>query len=129
VAETAGLRLVHDVLDAQLLDRRRRKIGRADALVLELRDGAPPRVAAILIGGAVREERVGRWAVAVAGWFRALVGVRAGGVSRVPFAALREVAGCVELDVDGDTLESGRSERWLDANIVCRIPGSHGEQK
>ena len=61
MAETEGLRLVHDLLDAQLLDRAEERIGRIDDLVLELRDGRPPRVAAILIGGPVREARVGRW--------------------------------------------------------------------
>lgn len=129
MAERVGLRVVHDLLDAQLVDRREERIGRIDDLVLELRDGAPPRVAAILIGGPVREARVGRWAVALARLFRAPFGVGHGGVSRVPFAAVREIADCVQLDVDGDTLESGRAERWLDANVVCRIPGSHGEHK
>src|SRR5256885_16908702 len=65
VVEMSGLRLVHDVLDVQLLDRHEEKIGRVDAVTLELRDGRPPRVAEILTG-----------ALAPAGRVRRRVGVR-----------------------------------------------------
>ena len=62
MGETAGFRLVHDVLDGQLVDRREERVGRIDDLVLELREGEAPRVAAILVGGPARADRVGRWA-------------------------------------------------------------------
>lgn len=126
-----GLRLVHKVLDAQLVDRRQEKIGRVDLLLLELRDGRPPCVAAIVIGGAARAQRVGGWMV----WLRR-VGGRAFGrreekVSCIPFSAVRRIGDTIELDVDGDTLPSGHLERWLAEHIVRRIPGGGGggEQK
>ena len=37
-----AVHLAHDVLDAQLLDRVQEKIGRVDALLLELQEGQPP---------------------------------------------------------------------------------------
>jgi hypothetical protein len=124
-----GLHLVHDVLDAQLVDRRQNKVGRVDALVLELRGRRPPRVAAILVGGPVRAERIGRPMV----WFdrllRTLARVRRAGVSRIPFDAVRVVGDTIALDVDGESLESAHLERWLAERVVCRIPGAAGERK
>jgi hypothetical protein len=124
-----GLHLVHDVLDAQLVDRRQEKVGRVDALVLELRGGRPPRVAAILVGGPVRAERIGRPMVWLGRLLRALAPVRRPGVSRIPFDAVRVVADTIALDVDGESLESARLERWLAERGVCRIPGGAGERK
>lgn len=61
--------LVRDVLDKQVIDRNGRPMGRVDGIVLELRDGAPPRVDALAIGPAVLGERlhpaIGRWVKAV----------------------------------------------------------------
>ena len=105
-------------------------MGRVDAIVLTLMDGEAPRVTAILIGGPVRAERAGRVMV----WLRramfALLGQdRSGGVSRVPFSAVREIGETICLDVDGDTLPSGHIERWLGEHVIDRIPGSSGDKK
>jgi hypothetical protein len=124
-----GLHLTHDVLDAQLVDRNKERIGRVDALALELRPGRPPRVATILIGGPVRAERIGRWARWLSRALRALGRVRSPGVSRIPFSAVRCIGHTIEVDVDGRDLESGHAERWLAEHVVCRIPGSGGQEK
>ena len=125
----SALPLVHDVLDAQLLDQRKEKIGRVDDLVLELRDGRPPRVATILVGGSVRAARVGRWMTWIRHAVHAIARKRDEHVSRIPFEKVRVIADAIELDVDGDTLESGHLERWLADRIVARIPGGQGEKK
>jgi sporulation protein YlmC with PRC-barrel domain len=125
----SALQLVHDVLDAQLLDKRKEKIGRVDDLVLELRDGRPPRVATILVGGSVRAARVGRWMTWIRRASHAIAGKRDDHVSRVGFDKVRVIADAIELDVDGDTLESGHLERWLAERIIARIPGGQGEKK
>ena len=125
-----GVQLVHDVLDACLTDRNGRKIGRVDALVLTLAADQPPRVTAILIGGPVRAERVGKWMVKLRGAISAVLHRdRDFGVSRVPFSAVREIAETIDLDVDGTTLPSGHLERWLGDRIIGHIPGSRGEKK
>jgi hypothetical protein len=62
--------------NAQLVDRVQEKIGRVDALLLEIERGEPPRVATIVIGGAARAERVGRWFRALRRAWRAMFGQR-----------------------------------------------------
>ena len=123
------LSLVHDVLDAQLVDRREEKIGRADGLLLELREGKPPRVTTVLIGGAARAERIGGWMTWLRRGFRRLMRRKEECVSRIPFSAMRRVGDTIQLDVDGETLASGHLERWLAKHVVCRIPGASGERK
>ena len=123
----SGFPLIHDVLDAQLVDRRQRKIGRADSVGLVLSDHGPPRVAVILVGGPVRAQRIGRWAVLLSHALRALGRVRRDGVTRIPFDAVRRIAEAVEVDVDGDALDAKHVEDWLAEHVICRIPGAGKE--
>ena len=120
----AGLDLRHDVLDAQLIDRQKRKIGRVDSLVLELRDDRPPRVATILVGGPVRAQRIGRWMTLVSRALRAVGRVRHEGVTRIPFEAVRCIGDTIQVDVDGDALEAMHVEDWLAEHVVRHVPGS-----
>lgn len=123
-----GIHLVHDVLDAQLVDRKQQKMGRVDGLVIELRDGEPPRVAELLVGGSVLAERIGRWMVALTGAVSRLLRIDAE-VTRIPFEQVRVIGSCVELDLDARSTKTLRSERWLDEHIVCRIPGGAGPER
>jgi hypothetical protein len=124
-----ALHLAHDVIDSQLVDRHQEKIGRVDELLLELEAGKPPRVATIVISGAARARRVGRWMVACHRAVHALFGRRAEHESHVPFAAVRRIADTIELDVESDALDSMHLERWLATHVICRIPGASGEHK
>ena len=123
-----GLGLRHDVLDAQLVDRNLENIGRCDTLILELRDGRPPRVATVLIGGAVRDERIGRWMSGLARLFHRGRD-RTRGVSRIPFAAMRSLGTTIKLDVLRDELPSEHVEQWLAEHMVCRIPGAERKEE
>jgi hypothetical protein len=124
-----ALHLSHDVIDSQLVDRHKEKIGRVDELLLELEEGKPPRVATIVIGGHARARRVGRWMVALHRAVHAVFGHREERDSRVPFGAVRCIADTIELDVDGDELDAMHVELWLATRVVGRIPGAGGEQK
>ncbi len=124
-----ALRLSHDVIDSQLVDRHMEKIGRIDDLLLELEEGKPPRVATIVIGGRARAQRVGQWMVACHRAVHALFGQREERESRVPFDAVRSIADTIELDVEGGELESMHLERWLATRVVGRVPGAGGERK
>ena len=123
-----GLHLVHDVLDIQLVDRTKRKIGRVDGLVLELEHGKPLRVATILVGGSARAQRIGRWMLRLTEAWRRMRNLEPT-VSRIPFAAVRRIAESIEVDVDEETLPSERRERWLREHIVSHIPGAEGDRK
>ncbi len=125
-----GVQLVHSVQDSCLTDRNGNKVGRVDVLVLSLNEGEPPRVSHILIGGPVRDERIGRWMVWLHHVMCALLRLdRKDGVSRVPFSAVREIADTIKLDVEARTLPSQHFERWLGKHVIGHIPGSHGDRK
>jgi hypothetical protein len=124
-----ALHLSHDVIDSQLVDRHKEKIGRVDELLLELEEGKPPRVAMIVIGGRARARRVGGWMVALHRALHALLGRREEHESRVPFDAVRCVADTIELDVDANELDAMHVEYWLGRHVICRIPGAGGERK
>lgn len=123
-----GISLVHDVLDAQLVDRTQRKMGRIDGLVIELRDGEPPRVATLLVGGSVLAERVGGWMAALSRSVLRLLHIEPA-VTRIAFEQVRVIGSCVEVDLDANSTNALRSELWLDDHVVCRIPGGAGPER
>src|SRR3954471_12536677 len=59
--------LGRDVLDQQVVDRNGELMGKVDGVVIEVRDGKPPRVARLVIGGGTAAHRVhagfGAWLV------------------------------------------------------------------
>ena len=120
----SDLDLGRDVLDKQLVDRHGQLMGKADGVVLEIREGAPPRVVAIEQGGATAGRRVGprfaRWVKALA----QATGLSDGEPRRYPFTAVMDVGRDVKLDVDAEECGAWIWERWLRRHIVSRIPGS-----
>ena len=115
--------LVRDVLDAQLVDKNGRNIGRVDGILLELRRDKPPRFVAMEVGAVTLVRRIHP---RLARWFRALV-VRISPVRmttiRIPPSAFRDVGVDIEIDVDADTDPRFlRVERWLSRHVVSRLP-------
>lgn len=114
--------LIRDLLDQQVIDRNGREIGRVDSVILEMRDGAAPRVAAIELGPAVLAARVhpiaGRWMGALEHAF----GIGDGEPIRIGFEDVLSIADHVK--VDQSVGESGaatieqRLRAWLG-----RLPG------
>lgn len=123
------LLLVHDVLDLQLCNLQGDKIGRADSILLELRLDQPPRVATILVGGPVRQERVGRVSVWIGKLLRRISRSGSEGQSEIPFSAVRKIGDTLVVDVTEESLPSEHVERWLCERIVRHIPGAEGERK
>lgn len=109
--------LVHDLLDKKVVDRNGRDMGRVDSIVLDMRDGAAPRVAAIEIGPAVLAGRVhpllGRW---IAGLEHGL-GIDEGRPVRIPFSAILDIHDHVKVDFAfGETAAATveqRLRRWV----------------
>jgi sporulation protein YlmC with PRC-barrel domain len=114
--------VARDLLDKQVVDRNGREMGRVDGIIVEQREGGPPRLSTILIGASVLGERVhpaiGRWVAAVE---RAL-GLDNARPVPIAFNDIAEIDRRVKVDVAiGDTA-AGAVERWV-RGWVTRIPG------
>ena len=114
--------LVRDLLDTQVLDREKRPLGKVDGIGLELRDGAPPRVAYLEIEGptawARLGERWGRWAAKLASRWQ-----RAGHPYRFAWSQVIDLGIDIEIDADAERAPPLDLECWLRDKIVKRIPG------
>jgi sporulation protein YlmC with PRC-barrel domain len=115
--------LVHDLLDKQLIDKNGKPLGRVDGVVLELREGEPPRVAHVEVGGTVLARRLhpklARWAAAI----RRRWGRRDPTPTRIPWSALRRRGTVWEADVDGRDTPAMEWELWLRERVIARVPG------
>jgi sporulation protein YlmC with PRC-barrel domain len=117
------MRLVRELLDNQLLDRRGRKLGKVDGILLVLREGQPPRVAALETGAVVLARRISprlaRGLGAVVRRWRLPVRV-----TRIAWGRVRSVGREVRVDVDAERAGATAFERWLETRVVGRIPGA-----
>jgi sporulation protein YlmC with PRC-barrel domain len=115
--------LVRDLLDKAVVDRNGRAMGRVDGVVLEPRTGAPPRLAAVLIGPAALGDRLhprlGRIVRAV----ERLFGLDAGRPVRIEADSLEVADRRVNVRIAaGDTAVDAveqRLRRW-----IGKLPGS-----
>ena len=118
-----AINLVRDVLDKQLVDRRREKMGKVDGIVLELEDARPPRVAAVEVGPATLARRLhprlARWAESIS---RRWLG-GSGGAYRIPWEKLSGHGVELRVELYGDETPALAWERWLREHVVSRIPG------
>lgn len=106
--------LIRDVLDKQLVDLQKKEMGRVDGIVLELRDGEPPRVDHFEVGLAVLAERVHLRSASAR--------------LRFPWTDVREVTQHhIVLDVDAEKTPTFEWEHWLRKHIVSKLPG--GKEK
>ena len=115
--------VVRDVLDTSVVDRNGREMGRADGVVLALRDGQPPRLDAILIGpialGTRLHPALGRFVSALEKW----LGLDAGRPVRMDFGDIemgghRLRARSAVGETAADAVEQ-RLRAW-----VVKLPGS-----
>jgi hypothetical protein len=115
--------LVRDVLDQPVVDRHGRPMGRVDGIVLDLRDGAPPRLTSIAIGPVVLGQRlhpvIGRCVAAI----EQACGIGEGRPVEIRMADLTLADGEVRADrAIGDTAAATVEQRvrgW-----IRRIPGA-----
>jgi len=121
------LALVREVLDNELVAKADHKpIGMADGVVLELREGQPPRVVGIECGFPVLARRIHP---RIEKWVRAIGrrwGVRRGRTHLIPWRRALTVGTEIELDVDADTSPNTAWERWLVRHWIRYIPFNHG---
>jgi sporulation protein YlmC with PRC-barrel domain len=120
------LDLARDVLDKQLVDRDETRIGRVDGLVLELRDGQPPRVDTLDMGFVVLARRIHP---RVEGWLERLrrrFSVRKTARYSVPWSKVSKIdPHQIQLDVAALETPTFDWERWLRDHIVAKLPKSY----
>jgi hypothetical protein len=114
--------LVHEVLDREVVDRDQKHLGRVDGLVIELRDGAPPRVAYIEIGGETALRRLGTRLARLAAMLRRAAGGAARGPTRLPWAVVTGIGRTLEVDAEAEATEALAFELWLRDHVVARVP-------
>ena len=129
------LELARDVLDKQVVDREETKMGRVDGLVLELREGKPPRIDHLEMGGVVLARRLSprleRWV----DWWRRRFGVRKVARYKAPWPAVLELTSYhLKLDVAALDTPTFDWERWLRDHVIEHIPkplkgNGEGEEK
>lgn len=117
--------LVRDVLDKQVVDRNQTKMGKVDGIVLELREGEPPRVAFAELGAVALARRIGprigRWVSRTAA---RLGGERHREPFRIPWRKVRDVGIDVEVDIDVNETRVFDWQNWLRDRVIARIPGA-----
>lgn len=122
------IELVNQLLDKQLVDRHHHKMGKVDEILIELREGAPPRVAWIEVGAVPLARRVAHW---LGRWVEAAErrwGPRAPQPFRIPWSMLRHIGISAKVDMEAEGTMVMAWEEWLSRHVVGRIPGSGVEQ-
>jgi hypothetical protein len=116
--------LIRDVLDKQIIDKERVKIGKVDGLIIALRKGRPPRVAALELGVATVTHRISR---RLGRWVECLehrLGITTGERVRIRFEHVTRTGIDVQVDVDARKTGALKWEDWLRDHVIGPIPGS-----
>ena len=119
------MNIIRDVLDNQLVDRVGYKIGRVDGIVMELRDGEPPRLAYIEVGITTLAQRLhprlARWVAAIQSQW----GAKRSEAWQIPWSKVSDLRKIeVEIDVLAEETPALDYEQWVREHIIKRIPGS-----
>ena len=117
------MKLVCDVLDEQLVDRHGVRMGKADGIVAELREGAPPRLVAIETGAAVLARLLSPRCERIALAINRRLGV-APPRYRIPWSLIRDFDVDITLDLDATETPAFAWERWIREHIIRRLPFS-----
>src|SRR3954452_14408562 len=116
-------KLIGEILDDQLLDVNHRNMGKVDGIVLVVRHGKPPRVAAIESGFAVLARRLSKRLSRIVIAAGRKLGVRDEPCYRIDWKHVRRIQPYgVELDLDGTDTDVYLWEHWLRDHIVERLP-------
>lgn len=116
--------VIRDVLDNQLVDRNQRNMGKVDGIVMELRDGEPPRLTYIEVGMSTLARRLHP---RLQHWIEALEskwGAKHNQSFRIPWSKVRDVGIDVEVDLEAEATPTLAYEKWLREHIIKKIPGA-----
>jgi sporulation protein YlmC with PRC-barrel domain len=112
--------LVRDVLDKQVVDRKQARIGKADGIVLSVKNGGQPKVAFIEMGTLTLVRRLSQFLYDRIRASRTDKGRRP---YRIPWSKIRDVGIDIEADVDSSETPLEQCQEWLRQHVLSRIPG------
>ncbi len=118
------MHLIGNILDEQLQDNGERNAGRVDGIVLELRDGRPPRVAYVEVSPITLLSRFSR---RFARWYARRIDRKLDGRGvpfRIPWSRIERRGPGLRLDFDATSTPIYALENWLRQHIVRRVPGA-----
>jgi sporulation protein YlmC with PRC-barrel domain len=116
--------LTRDILDQQVVDRTGQRLGKVDGVILELREGQPPRIAALEVGPVTLVRRLNP---RLAGWLQRLLrryGPRTDGTLRIPWSKVQAIGVDVRVDLAAEGTTARAWEEWLRDHVIRRIPGT-----
>ncbi|WP_315789286.1 hypothetical protein [Fischerella sp. JS2] len=119
--------IIRDVLDNQLIDQNQRNMGKVDGIVMELREGQPPKLTYIEVGMTVLARRIhprlANWvAVIESKW-----GAKHSQSYRISWSKVRDIGINVEVDVEAEATPALAYEKWIREHIIQKVPGAeHG---
>jgi hypothetical protein len=116
--------LVREILDKQLIDEHDKNMGKVDGLILELRDGLPPRVAYIELGGVTLARRLPRVLERLVGGLARRWSPKGGQPYRLAWSRVTEIGITLKLREEAESSPALASERWVRDHIIGRIPGA-----
>ena len=123
------MRLFHEILDKQVVDRDEREVGRVDGIVLELRDGAPPRVVRLELGFVPLARRISLRLQRMAESVHDRLHVRRSARFGLPWEKVLDVnVHHVKVDVQAEETPAYDWERWLRKHVVEKIPGASTDE-
>jgi len=117
------LPLVRDVLDKQVLDPDKCKIGKVDGILLQLRANRPPRVMAMEISQSSAWRRLHHRLSDIADWLRTKFEPGQGARAHILFDHFIRGGIDVHVDVPGKRTRALAWEDWLEERVIARIPG------
>jgi sporulation protein YlmC with PRC-barrel domain len=112
------------LLDQQVSDRKGELMGKVDGIMLQLREGAAPRVCQLMIGGGTAARRLHPgWAAWLLRWRRSW-GPEGDEPLAVPWSKVLKIGIDVQVDLDAERTSALAWEHWVRDRIIGRIPGA-----
>jgi len=120
------MEVVRDLLDSQLIDRDKTKMGRIDGIVISFDDDGRPHIDHLEVGFSVLARRVHP---RIESWFRSIRrwSVRRTAKYKIPWSAVIDVSHQdVQVDLSADETPAFDWEHWFQKHVVDHMPGSRG---
>jgi sporulation protein YlmC with PRC-barrel domain len=118
------MHLVADILDEQLLDVTGKRAGRIDGIILEVREGKPPRVAFVEVSPITLLARFSRRLAQRYAVLDRRLGKGRGVPFRIPWSRIERTGESCRFDMAAEDTPIFALEDWLREKIVDHIPGA-----